>query len=136
MKKIFFLLLLIITFNSCSVDENSDMTFALVPIESVVLPSTFTVNESNTIILRYRRPTTCHIFNGIYYRALDNNVRTVGIEMAIYQHSNCTDATDEGPYEVNLEFKPTELGFYYFKFFNGINSNGEEIFIEYEVEVN
>ncbi|BCY27888.1 lipoprotein [Flavobacterium okayamense] len=135
MKKIFFLLSLLLVLTSCNLDDEPKNEYVLLPVEDVVMPTEFNINEVNPILIKYRRPTTCHLYNGLYYNAEDYT-RTVAISFVKLNENNCLDASEEGPYEVYLNFKPTEITTYHFKFWLGVNSDGQDEFLEYDVEVN
>ncbi len=67
--------------------------FEILPVESVVMPESYRVDSTSQIAVRYRRPTTCHIFNGFYYD-INDFTRTVAIESLKLDQDNCTDATE------------------------------------------
>ncbi|HEU0136842.1 MAG TPA: hypothetical protein VFQ50_06090 [Flavobacterium sp.] len=133
MKKIMFLFLLAFAVNSCSISEEPKMQEALLPVESVVMPATYIANDVSTIMVSYRRPTDCHIFNGFHYN-VENQTSTIGIRAVIFNQDNCTDDS-ASVYEAPLEFKPTEAGEYRFKFWTGNDAQGQPLFIEHTVEV-
>ena len=133
MKKIALLLLIAITICSCSVNDSSDRDFVLMPVESVTMPATYTVGNISKIMIKYRRPTQCHIFNGFYYD-INENVRTVAIQAVKLNQSNCPDDS-ENIYEVPLDFKPTTAGEYTFKFWTGVDGNGVDQYLVYDVVV-
>jgi len=137
MKKIASLLVLLFVFNSCSLDDGGDGThylFELTKIESVDIPSEFTLGQTYPITVHYKVPTSCHYFNQLYYEK-DLNVRTIAVESAIAQVEGCTDTpTATGEYTFN--FYVTSNGSYIFKFYQGKDESGQSIFLEYEVPVN
>ena len=133
MKKILVLLLTLVVF-SCSTSNDDSLTFQeLLPVDNVILPTEFQLNETYEIDLTYIRPTTCHAFNDIYYLKHDNE-RTVAI-ISTYFGSNgdCTELTTE--LEATFEFKATQTGSYIFKFWQGENENGEDEYLTIEVPV-
>ena len=105
----------------------------LMPVESVTMPATYTVGNISKIMIKYRRPTQCHIFNGFYYD-INENVRTVAIQAVKLNQSNCPDDS-ENIYEVPLDFKPTTAGEYTFKFWTGVDANGVDQYLVYDVVV-
>lgn len=135
MKKLVLLLSLLFVFNSCNLDDEPNVEYVLLPVESVEMPVDFNVNVINQIKIRYRRPTTCHLYDGIYYK-YDGNTRIVAINAVKLKSNTCENAIEEGPYEVTLDFKPTESQTYLFKFWTGTNAAGEDEFLEYEAIVN
>ncbi len=135
MKKIFLLISILFVFISCNLDDEPQSQYVLLPVESVEMPENFHVGVINQIKVKYRRPTTCHLYDSFYYQA-DGLTRTVGINAIKLNSNNCENATEEGPYEVMLDFKPTEIETYTFKFWTGTNSSGVDQYIEYLAEVN
>jgi len=133
MKRIVLLLLIAITISSCSTGDNPDRSFFLLPVESVTMPASYTVGNISQIMVKYRRPTQCHIFDGFYYKA-EGNVRTVGIQVVKLNQTSCPSDT-ESLYEVPLDFKPLAAGDYTFKFWTGTDDNGVDQYIVYDVEV-
>lgn len=133
MKKIALLLLFAITISSCSLSETPDRDFVLIPVEEITMPDTYVVGNISHIKIKYRRPTQCHIFNGFYYD-INENVRTVAIQSVKLNQNNCPDDS-ESIYEVPLEFKPTATGNYTFKFWTGVDGNGVDQYLVYDVVV-
>ena len=114
---------------SCSLDDEPKSEPVALPIESVIIPSDWPLNQLGAIKVTYRRPTTCHLFNGFNYQYTDEFTRTVNIEAV-----KLNDASTES-YEVDLQFKPTEFGIYHFKFWSGVDENGNNTFLEYDIDV-
>lgn len=135
-KKIISLLVLVFIFNACTPDTHGDnYTLKLMPIESVDIPTEFTLGQTYPITVHYSKPTTCHYFNNLYYEK-DLNKRTIAVECAIKQSTTCQELTGEnavGDYTFN--FYVTSNGSYIFKFYQGDDANGVPIFLEYEVPV-
>ena len=133
MKKIISLFVLFFLFNSCSPDSDPNYLFELLPVQSVDIPTEFTLGETYQITMHYIRPTTCHSFNTLYYDK-DLNVRTIAIESAVLQGGNCEESPND-LVECSFNFYVTSNGSYIFKFWQGKDANGENIFLEYEVPV-
>ena len=134
MKKIVFFLVTIFALTSCSLDDEPKSEQVSLPIESVVIPDNWPLNEEGFITLTYRRPTTCHLFNGFNYQYTDEFTRTVSIEAIKLNENNCIDASLES-YDVDLNFKPLKEGLYHFRFWSGIDENGNYTFLEYDIDV-
>lgn len=125
--------MLVFAFNSCALDEEPQSEYALLPVESVVMPEEFFVDQVSAITVKYRRPTNCHIFNGFYYD-VNENIRTVAIQTVKLNQDNC-QADNENLFEVPLSYKPTVAGPYVFKFWTGTDANGADVYLTYEIEV-
>lgn len=122
-------------FMSCNLDDAPSSVEVAIPIESVVIPQTMDLGQEYEISIRYRRPTTCHLYDGFDYQA-DGLTRFIAVRAVKLNENNCQNAEDEGPYEVVFRFTPTELDIYHFKFWAGTNIDGFDEFLEYDVEVN
>ena len=74
MRKLFFLALIVAAFWSCDINDslNDDFFFEILPIESATVPGEMLFGEVYTIDYSYFSPSTCHIFNDLYYMAEDN----------------------------------------------------------------
>ncbi len=134
MKKIALLLVLMTTFLSCSLDEGDRYNYMVLPVESYTLPETFKVGQSHEIKLKYKKPTPCHIYGGIYYYS-ENNTRTIGIHSSVKVGETCADNSTPALTEVSFNFSPLTAGTYTFKFYKGENSAGEDTFENVEVVV-
>lgn len=133
MKKIVSLIALIFLFNACSPGEGTEYNFELLPISSVDIPTEFTLGQTYPITVHFSYPTSCHYFNQLYYDK-NLNVRTIAVESAVAQRSNCVPTPgDVGEYTFN--FYVTSNGSYIFKFYQGKDESGNDIFLEYEVPV-
>jgi hypothetical protein len=134
-KKIIFLLALFLILNSCSPGDDIQYSFKLMPIESVDIPAEFTLGETYPITVHYTVPTNCYYFSSFYYDK-DLNIRTIAIENAIAQRNNCQDlSAADGANTYTFNFYVTGNGSYIFKFYQGKDDQGNNIFLEYEVPV-
>jgi hypothetical protein len=135
MKKIISLFAILFLFNACTPDEGISYSLKLMPIQSVDIPTEFTLGQTYPITVYYTKPTNCYIFNQLYYEK-DLNVRTVAVECAVQERNNCVElsgANAEASY--TFDFIVTSNGSYKFKFYQGKDPNGENVFLEYEVPV-
>ena len=134
MKKIVLFIVLITSVLSCSVDnDNTTYTYSVLPVEGYVVPTSFTLGETYEIKLKYQKPSSCHIYQGIYYDK-DLNTRTIAIQTAVQNNQVCT--ADVPPIsEVSFNFIVNNTGSYIFKFYKGKDANGENIFEEVEIPV-
>ena len=131
MKKIVALIGLFLLVISCSTDvEEQKISYELVPVQNVTLPDTIAIGEENNINIEYFKPTTCHGFDGFLYEK-DEFVRTIAVQNYVYQNAGCQPLTNEVKIET-LKFQPTVLGTYTFKFWQGKDTAGNDIFLELE----
>lgn len=135
MKKIVFLLLIAISLTSCSLEDDSpnDFYYEILPVESVELPEEFVLGQTYEITVTYLRPTTCHVYNNIYYEA-ELNQRTVAVVTTVYQNNDCLPLIDQVA-EVTFNFMVNSNGTYVFKFWQGEDENGNDLYYVVEVPV-
>lgn len=133
MKKII-LLLISLSFLSCSLDDgNEDLTYhEFIPIETVNLPEFFNYGVYYDITVTYIVPNDCYAFYDIYYEK-NNNERIVAVINTIHENSNCTQATEEK--EVTFTVHVTQEETYVFNFWQGVDDNGEDVYLIIEVPV-
>ena len=124
--------MVVFTVISCDLSSDEQTEYVVGPVQEVTMPEVYKVGSISEIKIRYRRPTTCHFFNGFYYNAVGDS-RTVAIYFAKMNQSTCTEVTDV--YDVTLNFKPVHSGTYLFKFWDGANEDGTDHYIEYSAEV-
>jgi hypothetical protein len=132
MKKMFFILSLFFILSSCEVDHEN-VSMVTLPVESVEMPAAFELGETYPIIMRYYRPSSCHLPYGIYYEK-DLNVRICAVNN-IVREGNCNQL-DEYLVEESFNFHVTNTGNYIFKFWTGEDVDGNDTFLEFDVPVN
>ena len=132
MKKIALLLVVITTFLGCSVGEADKYTEHFLPIDSYTLPSAFVVNTTYTITLNYQKPTACYNFRDVYVGGSDNTRI-----FAIYTDTKDGDVCSATPIAstVSLQYTPSTVGTYTFKFYKGPDVDGNDTFEEVQFEV-
>lgn len=134
MKKIVLFLILITSFLGCSIDDdNTSYTYDVLPVDSYVVPASFTLGETYEIKLKYQKPTSCHIYQGIYYDK-NLNTRTIAIQTAVQNNQVCTQQIPPLS-EVSFNFMVNNTGSYIFKFYKGEDAGGKDIFEEVEIPV-
>ena len=134
MKKIVLFLIVITSFLSCSLDDDGPTyTYEVLPVDSYVVPTSFTLGQTYAIKLKYQKPTACHIYQGIYYEK-NLNTRTIAIQTAVQNDQACTQEVPPIS-EVSFNFTVTNTGSYIFKFYKGKDTAGEDIFEDVEIPV-
>lgn len=136
MKRILFLVSLVFLLNSCSVDDDSiAYYYEILPVDSYEMPETFVFGETYPIKVYYKRPTTCHGFDGFYFKP-ELNTRTIGIQSIVVGQSDCVSIDESTPAQyATLNFSVAYHETYLFRFYKGQDENGEDIFEEVEVPV-
>lgn len=135
MKKLFLLCFTLMMFLSCSVDNDSGVNFdfEFIPIEEVSIPEEFVLGEIYQINVTYNRISTCHDFHDFYY-VPNGNERTVAVINVVYDYSDC-DMLEDQLIEKSFDFKAVYNQIYIFKFWQGEDENGNDVYLTYEVPV-
>jgi len=134
MKRFFVSLVLILLFTSCSVDDDANnFTLETLPIKEAVVPAEFTYGALHDITVKYDLPSGCHSFYDLFYQ-YDGAIRTVAINALVNEGVACTDDIREIEYTFKVNVVQRED--YTFKFWKGVDSDGENIFEEIIVPVN
>jgi hypothetical protein len=138
MKNIFILLSTIFILLSCSTDDNRNtIRYEVIKIESFIVPATFVSGDSYQISVKYKRPTTCHYFNNLYFQK-DASTRKIAIETLVEERDNCLPLTENNPeieYTFNFQVIQAAGTQYLFKFYKGKNANGDNIFEDITIPV-
>lgn len=131
MKKIFLFLGIILSFASCSIDDDERTTFVseLVPVVSVEAPDSLVFRGIDTLKITYNKPTTCHVFRGFQTDKKGDTIY-IGVVNDVYVQESCEPLTDENKV-VPLIFRIEEnRDSYFFKFWKGKDEDGKSIFSE------
>ena len=135
MKKIILLLLASILFYACLDKDNDTLNvdYEIIKIDAYTVPTSFTFGQKDTIKLKYSLKDGCTYFDNIYYEYQDT-ARIVAVKSITYLDNNCTQAITQQEY--NLIVTARQEQDYVFKFYKGIDANGNSIFEEAVVPVN
>lgn len=136
MKKIF-ALFLIVFLTSCSLgDEDTNFAFVRLGVESAEVPESVTVNTPLQISLTFLRPSTCHFVEGFEPLGEDlaNNTFTFALVASFIEQSTCQDLVAEES-QALFDFIPSTTGLLTFRFWQGVDENGEDEFLTLELLV-
>jgi len=129
------MLLAVLSFTGCSLDETENFRFVALPIESVEIPESFDLNETYEIKVRYLRTSDCAFFEGFDIVKEDTTIRTVAaIGSMLSDSDDCKEVLEE--VETSFNFIVLYPDTYLFKFYTGEDANGEAEYLEIEVPVN
>jgi hypothetical protein len=136
MKKLFLLILISLLYVSCSTEsEAEDVTFELLPVNTIELPTSFKVNKENIIKVKFIRPTDCYAFNK-FYNEQDGATRTFVVESTVFENGSCSAlASGNNVATQILKFRPEQIGEYTLKFWQGKDMNGDDLFLTYNILV-
>lgn len=143
MKNFASVLLLLLFLSSCSIDdgENFSYTYDLVAIDSVKMPDTLQYQKNYAFTFYYKKPSPCHNFFGIdftrdpnqentYYLAISNGVTL--------ENGNCNQPKENNDEEIiakTYNFSTERNDYYIFKFWQGHNQNGKDLYISKRIPV-
>ncbi|MBT8253198.1 MAG: hypothetical protein HKN00_08595 [Flavobacteriaceae bacterium] len=139
MKKLILLFVILVTWN-CTTDDApiNQISFEILPIRSVIdMPETVNFNDVYTIHYTYVLPTTCHSFNDLYYLT-EGEVRTVAVISQVINETEtiiCESLPEEEIQGTFTFHVLNNAGTYIFKFWQGINENGVDQYLVYEVPI-
>lgn len=123
---------------SCSADSAPNVNFHLsyLPAESVEVPQIMERGHRYSITIYYRRPDNCNYFNGLYRRDAANE-STLAVEAMVLENVSCEPVQNTAPDAATLDFDvPSNVyNSYRFKFYNGVDSAGQDTFIIKDVTV-
>ncbi|WP_299244741.1 hypothetical protein [uncultured Aquimarina sp.] len=137
MKRIGIILLII--FSGCLTgclndDDGIIFSYERIPIEQVDIPGQFTRGETYKITVFYFRPSDCHSFSGFDYDRLSNE-RTVSVLNVVVQDRMCEDLEETDLIDTSINFFVGSEDSYIFRFWQGVNDQGENDFLIIEVPV-
>ena len=139
MKKILLFGFVIATFWSCSIDDSVDeeFRFEILPIETVEMPSSVSFNEEITITYTYLKPSTCHIYNDLYFVS-EGDIKTVAVINIVINTNNallCEPLTNEIEEKSFAFLIEKNQGSYTFKFWQGEDELGQDSYLVIELPI-
>jgi len=130
-KLVVFLFTLVIV--SCTADDYESTYTELLPIENAIVTVEFERGEVYDIIVSYIRPSSCHAFNDMYFDG-EENEWLVAVMATVFQGSYECDEIDALT-EASFPFKAGEADSYIFKFWQGVDDDGDDQYLVIEVPV-
>jgi hypothetical protein len=114
-------------------DDNSiDFEYQVMPIESVDMANSFVKGSTYVISMTYTAPTGCYEFYNFSYQ-VEGHERTIAVVNTVYNDPTCEPEPEQ--VEVNMDFMVTGDDVYVFKFFQGIDEEGQDLYYVVEVPV-
>jgi len=127
------LFLIGLTVTSCLDDEPTlNVTYQYKAIDSVQVGEIHPARQVTEIKTFFTRTSSCENFFDYEYHILGNE-RSVSMVTSKYSDNSCEETSDPASYV--LQFKPEASGIYTFRFWNGVDENGQDIFIIREIEI-
>jgi ABC-type dipeptide/oligopeptide/nickel transport system permease subunit len=119
--------------SSCDLDVGDDFYFERVPAQNIQTPDNTYLNTSCELTFDYQLPNGCYNFYDIDYVVVNDTVRVITPFAKVENGVNCTSSIIEGSY--SFQFRPTLAKTYIFKFWTGTDDLGNDLFEEYELEI-
>ncbi|NNC70911.1 MAG: hypothetical protein HKN90_08835 [Flavobacteriaceae bacterium] len=133
MKRFFLITAIALILTSCSLDDDSNnFELKTLPIKEAEVPVEFIFEQTYDITVTYDLPDGCHSFHSLFFQQ-DANERIVAINALQDLQSACTEAIIEESH--TFELTALQQADYVFKFWKGVDANGENIFEEVTVPV-
>ena len=134
-KKILASIIVLFSLLSCSLndDGNSNLSLKTLPIKEAIVPEAFDLGQSYEITIFFDLPDGCHSFYNLFYQ-YDGTTRIVAVNALFDNAANCTLSIIEKQFTFTVE--ATQHEDYTFKFWKGVDNNGDDIFEEVIVPVN
>lgn len=134
-KKLSIIPIVLLLLIGCSTDDTPSFFFEVTPVESISnVPDVFVVGHTDTIQVSYRRPSTCHAFNG-FDISNEGEVREVAIITKIVEgRSMCSDLENDLRTAL-LTITPEVAGQLNLLFFTGNNATGDPTFVTFNVPI-
>jgi hypothetical protein len=126
---------LFILLASCSADDGpvaDPLEYEKVAILSTNLPAELTEGQKINLRLTYERPTSCHRLSSIEYEELKGALYFT-IVTSYPKAEDCENEDLTG--STSFEFTPEPVDFYIFKFWQGENEQGEDMYLTVQVPV-
>ena len=133
MKRYLLILLTTITLVSCSPDDyDSNFYFEWIPVTAADVPDEFVYGQTYELTVHYELPNDCTIYYDYdyIYRGDSRIIATIGM---VDSEAICADVTSEGEYTITVEARQNAT--YIFKFWQGIDDDGDNIYLIIEVPV-
>ncbi len=135
MKKLSVLIVVFLSLIGCSTDDAPIFFFEVTPVNAVSsVPDTFVVGQTDTLQITYRRPSTCHAFNGFDINR-DGDVKEITLVTKVVEgRANCSDLEDDTR-TAPLVITPEEVGELNLSFFTGNDADGNPTFLTFNIPI-
>lgn len=135
MKRFVGFYFLIISLTSCSLDDN-DTNFHYIPLKAInaEFPENFTLGSDYPIKVTYIRPDNCTFFEGFDFKQTGITDREITLIGSVIEEHSCTQEVQELTVLFNFEVIYNKT--YTFKIWSGVDEDGKNTFLTYQVPVN
>ena len=132
MKKIFFVIFILLLTVSCSDDDSSNYHYELLPVEEADVPDEFIYGQIYYITVKYIRPTECYVYNDVLYE-YDYDARNIAVISTVVEDNDCEIIDSDE--ELTIRVQALQTSPYIFRFWQGDDDDGDPIYLEIVVPV-
>ncbi|RLD78760.1 MAG: hypothetical protein DRJ07_12755 [Bacteroidetes bacterium] len=132
MKKIFFVIFILLLTVSCSDDDSSNYHYELLPVEEADVPDEFVYGQIYYISVKYIRPTECYVYNDVLYE-YDYDARNIAVISTVVEDNDCEIIDSDE--ELTIRVQALQTSPYIFRFWQGDDDDGDPIYLEIVVPV-
>ena len=119
--------------SSCQLDLSEDKSLEKIPIFDVQIPNNLSVNTEQTISFKYGLKNGCYSLYEVERNFLNENTLETTVFAKVDDSDICTQEYSEETY--TFKFTPTQTQTYYFKFWIGQNTQGDDEYEEFELVI-
>ncbi len=117
----------------CDIEPQENFQFVPLEVVSADVPDAFSLNAQHNIEITFRRPDSCTFFHDFDISVESSSERNIVVIGSSLTQSDCSENSVEG--NATLRFTAIENTTYTFRFYTGIDQNGDPIFLEYIIPV-
>ncbi|MEM8764296.1 MAG: hypothetical protein AAGD88_10820 [Bacteroidota bacterium] len=131
-----FLSLVLMCTYSCNLDDDEpNFHFTTLSVVSANLPDTFDLFSTYVVEVTYLRPNSCTFFEGFDVSGTEETERVVAVIGTVITDSEtaCNEQAEE--VTASFRFRVNFTEDYTFRFYTGLDSEGNGEYIEYTVPV-
>jgi len=132
MKKIFFVIFILLLTVSCSDDDSSNYHYELFLVEEADVPDEFIYGQIYYITVKYIRPTECYVYNDVLYE-YDYDARNIAVISTVVEDNDCEIIDSDE--ELTIRVQALQTSPYIFRFWQGDDDDGDPIYLEIVVPV-
>lgn len=119
--------------SSCQLDLADNKSLEKIPIFDVQIPHSLSVNTEKTISFKYALVNGCYSLYEVESIFLNENTLVTTVFAEVDDSDICTQEYSEQIHSFN--FTPTVAQTYYFKFWTGQNTQGDDQYEEFELVI-
>ncbi|MEM6894935.1 MAG: hypothetical protein AAF554_14670 [Bacteroidota bacterium] len=128
--------LILVCFYSCDIsDDEPNFHFTTLSVVSANLPDSFELDSTYTIEVTYLRPDSCTFFEGFDVAQTEETERVVAVIGSVITDNETACAEQAEEVTAGFRFRVNFTDEYTFRFYTGLDSEGNGEYIEYTIPV-